>query len=52
MHCMRIALREQVTDEDVCKQIEENFGWKTTVIQPEGNPEKNEKGISGLEALK
>ena len=36
----------------LAKQIEENFGWKTTVIHPEGNPEKNEKGISGLEALK
>ena len=25
MHCMRKALREMVDDEDICRQIEENF---------------------------
>ena len=36
----------------LAEQLEENHGWKTTVIMPEGNPEKNPKGIAGLEALK
>lgn len=35
----------------LAKQLE-RFGFRTTVVLPEGNPEKNPKGIPGLEALR
>ena len=31
----------------LAKQLE-RFGFRTTVVLPEGNPEKNPKGIPGL----
>ncbi|NNE91818.1 MAG: hypothetical protein HKN23_09235 [Verrucomicrobiales bacterium] len=36
----------------LAKQLEENYGFRTTVILPKGNPEKNKNGMEGLEALK
>lgn len=36
----------------LAKQMEESFGWKTTVIQSNANPEKSERGLPGLAALK
>lgn len=32
-------------------QLEKNFGWRTTVLATDDNPEKNAEGIPGLEAL-
>lgn len=32
-------------------QLAKDFGFKTTVIDPDYNPEKNEKGLPGLEVL-
>ncbi|MHC4780969.1 MAG: ThuA domain-containing protein, partial [Planctomycetota bacterium] len=40
----------QATMPPLAKQLE-TFGFKTTVISPDYNPEKNEKGLHGLEAL-
>ena len=36
---------------DLAKQLEQ-YGFKTTVILPQENPEKNPKGLYGLGALK
>lgn len=36
---------------ELAKQLE-SLGFKTTVILPKENPEKNKKGLSGLRALK
>ncbi len=35
----------------LAKQLEAS-GFRTTVVLPDGNPERNEKGIDGLDALK
>ncbi|MFT5470314.1 MAG: azurin [Verrucomicrobiales bacterium] len=35
----------------LAKQLEENFGFKTTVVSTDYNAEKNAKGIPGLEVL-
>lgn len=35
----------------LAKQLEENFGFKTTIVATDYNPEKNPKGIPGLEIL-
>ncbi|MEX2577784.1 MAG: PVC-type heme-binding CxxCH protein [Verrucomicrobiales bacterium] len=35
----------------LAEQLEETFGWETTVLSTDYNPEKDSRGIPGLEAL-
>lgn len=36
----------------LARQLAEKFGFRTTVILPDGDPERSEKGIEGLDVLK
>lgn len=35
----------------LAKQLQDNYGWKTTVVSSQTNPEKNPAGLPGLDAL-
>ena len=35
----------------LAEQMKQDFGWKTTVIKPDSNPEKKATGLPGLDAL-